>query len=82
MSHAAAEACTQLLAAGRGTGIGLQHVNDDQSAQHDKNLDGSSGEAIVIINNQFVSVSACVCLSVRALTVAFFDRFLPKVAHR
>jgi len=34
--HAAAEACTQRLAAGRGTGIGLQHVNDDQSAQHDK----------------------------------------------
>jgi len=32
MSHAAAEACTQRLAAGRGTGIGLQHVNDDQSA--------------------------------------------------
>ena len=36
MSNAAAEACTQLLAAGRGTGIGLQHVNDDQSMQRDK----------------------------------------------
>jgi len=45
MSHAAAEACTQLLAAGRATGIGLQHVNDNQSAQRDKNLDGSSGES-------------------------------------
>ena len=43
MSHAAAEACTQRLDAGRGTGIGLQHVNDDHSAQHDKPLDGSSG---------------------------------------
>jgi len=41
MSHAAAEAGTQRLGAGRGTGIGLQHiglqhVNDDQSAQGDK----------------------------------------------
>ena len=36
MSHAAAEACTQRLAAGRGMGIGLQHVNDDQSAQRNK----------------------------------------------
>ena len=36
MSHAAAEACTHRLAAGRGTGIGLQHVNDDQRAQRDK----------------------------------------------
>jgi len=32
MSHAAAER----LAAGRGTGIGLQYVNDDQSARRDK----------------------------------------------
>jgi len=41
MSHAAAKAGTQRLAAGHGTGIsfqhiGLQHVNDDQSAQGDK----------------------------------------------
>jgi len=28
--------CTQQLAAGRGTDIGLQRVNDDQSAQRDK----------------------------------------------
>jgi len=45
MSHAAGEACTQWLAAGRDMGIGLQHVNDDQSAQRDKPLDGSRGEA-------------------------------------
>ena len=45
MSHAAGEACTQWLAAGRDMGIGLQHVNDDQSAQRDKPLDGSMGEA-------------------------------------
>jgi len=36
VSHAAAEACRQRLAAGRGTGIGLQHVNDDQSSQRNK----------------------------------------------
>jgi len=46
MSHAAAaEACTQRLAAGRGTGIGLQRVNDDESTQRDKALHGSRGEA-------------------------------------
>jgi len=45
MSHAVAEACTQRLAVGRGTGIGLQHVNDGQSAEGDKPLDGSRGEA-------------------------------------
>jgi len=45
MSHAAAVACTQWLAAGRGTGIGLQHVNDDQSAQRDKPLDGFRSKA-------------------------------------
>jgi len=33
------------MAAGRGTGIGLQHVNDDQSAQCDKPLDESRGKA-------------------------------------
>jgi len=27
------------------TGIGLQHVNDDQSTQRDKPVDGSRGEA-------------------------------------
>ena len=32
VSHAAAER----LAAGRGTGIGLQYVNDDQTARRDK----------------------------------------------
>jgi len=42
MSHSAAEASyAQRLAAGRDTGIGLQHiglhhVNDDQSMQRDK----------------------------------------------
>ena len=44
MSHAAAEACTQRLAAGRGTDIGLQHVNDNQSAQRDNPLDGPRGK--------------------------------------
>jgi len=44
MSHAAAEACAQRLAAGRGTGIGLQHVNDDESTQRDKPLHGSRGK--------------------------------------
>jgi len=53
MSHTAAEACTQRLAAGRGTGIGLQHVNDDQSAQRDKPLDDSSGEAPILVANNF-----------------------------
>jgi len=54
MSHAAAEACTQRLAAGRGHGYrfaapslqperGTDSVNDDQSAQGDKPLDGSLG---------------------------------------
>jgi len=33
MSLAAAAVCTQRLAAGRGTGIGLRRVNDDQSAR-------------------------------------------------
>jgi len=27
------------------TGIGLQHVNDDETTQHGKPLDGSRGEA-------------------------------------
>ena len=87
MSHAAAEACTQRLAAGRGHGyrlaapslqsergtgrgkeglslffFGLLNVNDDQSAQCDKLLDGSRDEA----PSQSKSRGVCVCVSVRA----------------
>jgi len=50
MSHAAAEACTQPLAAGRGTGIGLQHAND-QSAQRGKPLDGSRGKLLHCVDD-------------------------------
>jgi len=58
MSYASAEACTQRLAAGRGTGIGLQyiglqHVNDEQSAQRDKPLDGSRAEASITLYDRF-----------------------------
>ena len=57
MGNAAAEACTLRLAAGRGHGYrlaapsrhwqwsSLLNVNDDQSAQRDKPLDGSKVEA-------------------------------------
>jgi len=34
------------------------------------------------IINSVVSVCACVCLFVRTLTVAFLDRFLPKMVQR